>query len=88
MLDVVYGDTDSIFINTKMKYEEYKEQVQLSRKVIGEVNKKYRKLEIDLDGVFYKLLLLRKKKYQAMKIVDFTQNRLEPEYKGKNLLLF
>ena len=27
----------------------------------GEVNKKYRKLEIDLDGVFQRLLLLKKK---------------------------
>jgi DNA polymerase alpha subunit A len=33
------------------------------------INKKYKLLEIDIDGVFKSLLLLKKKKYAAL-IVD------------------
>jgi DNA polymerase elongation subunit (family B) len=32
------------------------------------VNDKYRLLEIDLDGVFQRVLLLQKKKYAALKV--------------------
>lgn len=34
------------------------------------VNDRYRLLEIDLDGVFQRLLLLQKKKYAALKVED------------------
>lgn len=33
-----------------------------------QVNKKYRLLEIDLDGVYKRMLLLKKKKYAAVKV--------------------
>ncbi|KAE8695335.1 DNA polymerase alpha catalytic subunit [Hibiscus syriacus] len=33
-----------------------------------EVNKKYRRLEIDLDGLYKRMLLLKKKKYAAVKV--------------------
>lgn len=33
-----------------------------------QVNKKYRLLEIDLDGIFKRMLLLKKKKYAAVKV--------------------
>ncbi|XVF08798.1 hypothetical protein REPUB_Repub07fG0034300 [Reevesia pubescens] len=32
------------------------------------VNKKYRCLEIDLDGLYKRILLLKKKKYVAVKV--------------------
>lgn len=32
------------------------------------MNKKYRLLEIDLDGVYKRMLLLKKKKYAAVKV--------------------
>lgn len=37
-------------------------------KVIKEVNKKYKLLEIDMDGVYKRMLLLKKKKYAAVKV--------------------
>ena len=57
----------------------------------AEVNKKYRKLEIDLDGVFKKLLLLKKKKYAGIKIEKRTAQKgdffeTEQEYKGLDLV--
>ena len=36
--------------------------------VKAEVNKLYRLLEIDIDGVFQSMLLLKKKKYAALSI--------------------
>ena len=37
-------------------------------KVIKEVNKKYKLLEIDMDGVYKQMLLLNKKKHAAVKV--------------------
>ncbi|XP_054978992.1 DNA polymerase alpha catalytic subunit [Sorex araneus] len=63
-LEVIYGDTDSIMINTNSTNLE--EVFKLGNKVKGEVNKLYKLLEIDIDGVFKSLLLLKKKKYAAL----------------------
>lgn len=38
-----------------------------------EVNLLYKCLEIEIDGVFKSLLLLKKKKYAALKIENFGQ---------------
>ncbi|KAG7487342.1 hypothetical protein MATL_G00022240 [Megalops atlanticus] len=63
-LDVIYGDTDSIMINTNSSNLD--EVFKLGNKVKNEVNKLYKLLEIDIDGVFKSLLLLKKKKYAAL----------------------
>ncbi|KAJ1117106.1 hypothetical protein NDU88_005306 [Pleurodeles waltl] len=63
-LEVIYGDTDSIMINTNSTNLE--EVFKLGNKVKNEVNKLYKQLEIDIDGVFKSLLLLKKKKYAAL----------------------
>ncbi len=41
---------------------------QLGERVKKEVNKRYRLLEIELDGIFKRMLLLKKKKYAAIKL--------------------
>ena len=41
---------------------EVQEAEGMARRVKGEVNKLYRLLEIDLDGIFKPMLLLKKKK--------------------------
>ncbi|KAI1891276.1 hypothetical protein AGOR_G00142110 [Albula goreensis] len=63
-LEVIYGDTDSIMINTNSNNLD--EVYKLGNKVKSEVNKLYKLLEIDIDGVFKSLLLLKKKKYAAL----------------------
>ncbi|XP_069800920.1 DNA polymerase alpha catalytic subunit isoform X2 [Dendropsophus ebraccatus] len=68
-LEVIYGDTDSIMINTNCNNLE--EVFKLGNKVKSEINKSYKLLEIDIDGVFKSLLLLKKKKYAAL-IVEPT----------------
>jgi DNA polymerase alpha subunit A len=65
-LDVIYGDTDSIMVYTGST--DYETVMGVARKVVKEVNKKYRRLEIDIDGVFARMLLLKKKKYAALTI--------------------
>lgn len=65
-LEVIYGDTDSIMIYSGL--EEIGKAKAIAGKVIQEVNKKYRCLEIDLDGLYKRMLLLKKKKYAAVKV--------------------
>lgn len=84
--NVVYGDTDSIMINTN--------ETKMSRvKKIGEkmkehVNKKYKLLEIDVDGYFRHTLLLKKKKYAALLVKPLPTGGLEEfvEVKGLDLV--
>ena len=59
-LDVIYGDTDSIMIDSNTRNLE--EAERLAQRVKAEVNKLYRLLEIDVDGIFKCMLLLKKKK--------------------------
>ena len=66
LAQVIYGDTDSIMINSgTIDADEVK---LLGERVKKEVNKRYRLLEIELDGVFKRMLLLKKKKYAAIKL--------------------
>ena len=62
--DVIYGDTDSIMVNTRST--SLQEARALGQKIKKAVNERYRLLEIELDGIFQKLLLLKKKKYAAL----------------------
>ena len=67
-LDVIYGDTDSIMVNTKS--HNLIESRSLGWKLIRFVNKEYRKLVLEEDYIFRSMLLLKKKKYAAMKVVN------------------
>ncbi|TYG46032.1 hypothetical protein ES288_D11G224000v1 [Gossypium darwinii] len=65
-LEVIYGDTDSIMVYSGL--DDIAKAKAIAGKVIQEVNKKYRCLEIDLDGLYKRMLLLKKKKYAAVKV--------------------
>eukprot|EP00826_Nyctotherus_ovalis_P004760 TRINITY_DN11050_c0_g1_i1.p1 TRINITY_DN11050_c0_g1~~TRINITY_DN11050_c0_g1_i1.p1 ORF type:complete len:1109 (-),score=401.44 TRINITY_DN11050_c0_g1_i1:2846-6172(-) len=65
-LQVIYGDTDSLMVNSNK--DSITEALEIARKLRGEINKTYSKLEIEIDGVFKCLLLLKKKKYAALKL--------------------
>ncbi|XVF15540.1 hypothetical protein REPUB_Repub09cG0162700 [Reevesia pubescens] len=65
-LEVIYGDTDSIMVYSGL--DDIAKAKAIAGKVIQEVNKKYRCLEIDLDGLYKRMLLLKKKKYAAVKL--------------------
>jgi len=66
-LEVIYGDTDSIMINTRITDPaEYSKVLGLGNKVKYEVNRLYKTLELEIDGTFRSMLLLKKKKYAAV----------------------
>ncbi|CAD6916669.1 unnamed protein product [Tilletia laevis] len=81
-LDVIYGDTDSVMINTNAT--EYSEAVRIGQEFKRAVNQKYRLLEIDIDGVFSRMLLLQKKKYAAIKVEDDGKGQ-STEVKGLDM---
>lgn len=84
--DVVYGDTDSIMINTGVT--DLAEVKQIGNKVKREVNKLYKLLEIDIDGIYKSMLLLKKKKYAALAAVEKSDGSVvyEKEAKGLDLV--
>lgn len=63
-LRVVYGDTDSVMIDTGVT--DFKEAIKIGDQFKFHVNERYKLLEIDIDNVFKRLLLHAKKKYAAM----------------------
>ena len=68
-LEVIYGDTDSIMINTRISDpNELKAVEDLGEKVKKEVNRLYKTLELEIDGIFRSVLLLKKKKYAAVTV--------------------
>ncbi|TRY69884.1 hypothetical protein DNTS_015347, partial [Danionella cerebrum] len=82
-LEVIYGDTDSIMINTNSNNLE--EVFKLGNKVKSEVNKLYKLLEIDIDGVFKSLLLLKKKKYAALMVEPLGDGKYSTKQELKGL---
>ncbi|KAL0222610.1 hypothetical protein RCL1_002464 [Eukaryota sp. TZLM3-RCL] len=87
--DVIYGDTDSVMVNSKSN--NYQEALVIADKIVSTVNNTGSNsyLELELDYVFSKLLLLKKKKYAAITCVFDHQRRLiaqKQEYKGIDLV--
>ncbi|KAG2011412.1 DNA polymerase alpha catalytic subunit [Coprinopsis cinerea AmutBmut pab1-1] len=74
-LDVIYGDTDSVFVNSGVN--DFAEALKTSAIFKKAVNDQYNLLEIDLDCVFQRLLLLQKKKYAALKVEDGSRTSVE-----------
>lgn len=65
-LRVVYGDTDSVMIDTGAT--SMAEALKIGEEFKVQVNERYKLLEIDTDNVFKRLLLHAKKKYAAMNV--------------------
>ncbi|WEW59775.1 DNA-directed DNA polymerase alpha catalytic subunit pol1 [Emydomyces testavorans] len=67
-LRVIYGDTDSVMINTNA--DNIEEALKVGNEFKKFVNESYRLLEIDIDNVFRRLLLHAKKKYAAINMME------------------
>jgi DNA polymerase alpha subunit A len=86
-LEVIYGDTDSIMIHTRSK--DLKEVKKMGTNVVKEVNKLYKELVLEIDGVFKTMLLLKKKKYAALTVIDDEDPnniRCKKEVKGLDMV--
>ncbi|KAF2344308.1 DNA-directed DNA polymerase family B multifunctional domain, partial [Trinorchestia longiramus] len=81
--DVIYGDTDSIMVNTNST--DYDQVVKLGGKIKSEVNKLYRLLELDVDAVYKYMLLLKKKKYAALTVSRLPSGGLTTQQELKGL---
>ncbi len=64
---IIYGDTDSIMVYTNN--DKVDQIMTVAQAIKKEVNKKYKVLEIEVDGVYKNMLLLRKKKYAALSLI-------------------
>lgn len=67
---VVYGDTDSLMVNTNTV--EFPEALRIGQRLKTVVNRGYSLLELDIDGVYKRLLLLKKKKYAGLAVNPAT----------------
>lgn len=67
-LRVIYGDTDSVMINTNANNME--DALKVGSEFKRAVNDRYKLLEIDIDNVFRRLLLHAKKKYAAINMTE------------------
>lgn len=82
---VIYGDTDSLFVYTGL--EDISRVRKLGMELKRDVNRKYKTLEIEIDAIYKKMLLLKKKKYAALKVIDPSNpNKTVREVKGLDLV--
>ena len=83
-LRVIYGDTDSVMINTNM--DSVQEALKFGKEFKKAVNDRYKLLEIDIDNIFRRLLLHAKKKYAALNMVEVDGKYIEKiEVKGLDM---
>ncbi|KAL1842844.1 hypothetical protein VTJ49DRAFT_4011 [Mycothermus thermophilus] len=83
-LQVIYGDTDSVMINANV--DNVADAYKVGRDFKVEVNRRYRRLEIDIDNVFRRILLQAKKKYAAINLVEVDGKFVEKmEIKGLDM---
>ncbi|EME41473.1 hypothetical protein DOTSEDRAFT_176630 [Dothistroma septosporum NZE10] len=67
-LRVIYGDTDSVMVNTNA--DNILDAIKMGKEFQKSVNEKYELLEIEIDHIFRRLLLHAKKKYAAIQMVE------------------
>lgn len=65
-LRVIYGDTDSVMIDTGVT--ELSEAIKIGNEFKIQVNERYKLLEIDIDNTYKAILLHAKKKYAALDV--------------------
>lgn len=83
-LRVIYGDTDSVMINTNM--DNMSDAIKVGEEFKKSVNERYRLLEIDVDNIFRRLLLHAKKKYAAVNLTEVDGRYVEKlEVKGLDM---
>lgn len=83
-LRVIYGDTDSVMINTNM--DNISDALKVGEEFKKSVNERYRLLEIDIDNIFRRLLLHAKKKYAAINTTEVDGKYVDKlEVKGLDM---
>uniref|UniRef100_A0A6G1SDH0 DNA polymerase n=1 Tax=Aceria tosichella TaxID=561515 RepID=A0A6G1SDH0_9ACAR len=81
--EVIYGDTDSLMIDTKLT--EFLEVMQRGTTIKTAINRRFKLLEIDVDGVYQPLLLLKKKNYAGASLTMGTGGTIVKKIETKGL---
>jgi DNA polymerase alpha subunit A len=83
-LRVIYGDTDSVMLNTNM--DNILDAIKMGNEFKKAVNQQYELLEIERDNIFKRLLLHAKKKYAAINMLEVDGKWVEKmEVKGLDM---
>ena len=83
-LRVIYGDTDSVMINTNA--DNMADALKVGNEFKRAVNSQYKLLEIDVDNIFRRLLLHAKKKYAAINVTEVDGKYVDQlEVKGLDM---
>lgn len=82
-LRVIYGDTDSVMINTNV--DNILDALKMGKDFQRSVNEQYELLEIEIDHIFRRLLLHAKKKYAAIQMIDAGDNTWKEKLDVKGL---
>ncbi|KAI9846781.1 MAG: DNA-directed DNA polymerase alpha catalytic subunit pol1 [Sclerophora amabilis] len=83
-LRVIYGDTDSVMINTNA--DNMQDAMKVGHDFKRAVNDRYKLLEIDIDNIFRRLLLHAKKKYAAINMLEIDGKFVDKlEVKGLDM---
>ncbi|KAF4322275.1 hypothetical protein JM18_003472 [Phytophthora kernoviae] len=84
--DVIYGDTDSIMVDSRT--ETLDEAKRIGREIQVQCNKHFKLLEIEVDYIFKRILLLNKKKYAALVLKERpnTEPSFDKEVKGLDMV--
>lgn len=72
-LRVIYGDTDSVMVNTNV--DNILDAIKMGKEFQKSVNERYQLLEIEIDHIFRRLLLHAKKKYAAIQMVQVDDQK-------------
>ncbi|GMS97926.1 hypothetical protein PENTCL1PPCAC_20101, partial [Pristionchus entomophagus] len=81
--EVIYGDTDSIMVNTGDLNME--RAAKIAKEITKMVNERHRKIELEHEGTFRRMLLLKKKKYAALIMLD-NNGKTKQELKGLDIV--
>ncbi|KAL7690427.1 putative DNA-directed DNA polymerase, family B, ribonuclease H-like superfamily [Plasmopara halstedii] len=84
--DVIYGDTDSIMVDSRT--ENLEEAKRIGREIQSQCNKHFKLLELEVDYIFKRILLLNKKKYAALVLKEHFggEPTFEKEVKGLDMV--
>lgn len=85
-MKIIYGDTDSVMVHTGLRGTgpNYCKALERCNRLRDAINSRYRNIEIEVDKVFKKLLLYKKKRYAGLCMVDDGTSHIE--YKGLDLV--
>ena len=82
-LDIIYGDTDSIMVNTLTN--DLRKALEIGHIIKQKINDKDKILKIEIDSVYKSLLHLKKKKYAGLKYEN-AMELLKNNFQGDIIL--